>query len=35
VLVDALKNLAIIGALFMIMGYGRVTRPAEAAYGDV
>jgi uncharacterized membrane protein YphA (DoxX/SURF4 family) len=33
--VDALKNLAIIGALFMIAGYGRVTRPAEAAYGDV
>lgn len=35
VLVDALKNLAIMGALFMIMGYGRTTRPAEAAYGDV
>jgi putative oxidoreductase len=35
VLVDALKNLAIIGALFMIMGYGRATRPVEAAYGDV
>jgi uncharacterized membrane protein YphA (DoxX/SURF4 family) len=34
-LVDALKNLSIIGALFMIMGYGRATRPAEAAYGDV
>ena len=34
-LVDALKNLSIIGALFMIMGYGRTTRPAEAAYGDV
>lgn len=34
-LVDALKNLAIIGALFMIMGYGRATRPVEAAYGDV
>ncbi len=34
-LVDALKNLAIIGALFMIMGYGRATRTAEAAYGDV
>lgn len=33
--VDALKNLAIIGALFMIMGYGRATRPAETAYGDV
>ena len=35
VLVDALKNLAIIGALFMIMGYGRGTRSAETAYGDV
>ncbi|MDA9431027.1 DoxX family protein [Bradyrhizobium sp. CCBAU 51627] len=35
IVVDALKNLSIIGALFMIMGYGRVTRPAEAAYGDV
>ncbi|MBC9876163.1 DoxX family membrane protein [Bradyrhizobium sp. INPA01-394B] len=35
VVVDALKNLSIIGALFMIMGYGRETRPAEAAYGDV
>jgi uncharacterized membrane protein YphA (DoxX/SURF4 family) len=35
VVVDALKNLSIIGALFMIMGYGRLTRPAEAAYGDV
>lgn len=35
VLVDALKNLSIIGALFMIMGYGHATRPAEAAYGDV
>jgi uncharacterized membrane protein YphA (DoxX/SURF4 family) len=34
-LVDALKNLSIIGALFMIMGYGRATRPVEAAYGDV
>ena len=34
-LVDALKNLAIIGALFMIAGYGRGHRAAEAAYGDV
>ncbi|GLR98601.1 MULTISPECIES: DoxX family protein [Bradyrhizobium] len=34
-LVDALKNLSIIGALCMIIGYGRATRPAEAAYGDV
>ncbi|WP_369724213.1 MULTISPECIES: DoxX family protein [unclassified Bradyrhizobium] len=33
--IDALKNLSIIGALFMIMGYGRATRPVEAAYGDV
>jgi uncharacterized membrane protein YphA (DoxX/SURF4 family) len=33
--VDALKNLAIIGALCMIIGYGRTTRPAESAYGDV
>jgi len=35
VVVDALKNLSIIGALFMIMGYGRATRSAETAYGDV
>lgn len=34
-LIDALKNLSIIGALFMIMGYGRATRSAETAYGDV
>ncbi len=34
-LVDALKNLAIIGALFMIAGYGRGPQVAEAAYGDV
>ncbi|MFT4117028.1 DoxX family protein [Bradyrhizobium sp.] len=34
-LVDALKNLSIIGALCMIIGYGRATRPVEAAYGDV
>jgi uncharacterized membrane protein YphA (DoxX/SURF4 family) len=34
-LVDALKNLSIIGALFMIAGYGRATRATEAAYGDV
>ena len=33
--VDALKNLSIIGALFMIMGFGRATRSAETAYGDV
>jgi putative oxidoreductase len=35
VLIDALKNLSIIGALFMIAGYGRGPRPNEAAYGDV
>jgi len=34
-LVDALKNLAIIGALFMIAGYGRGPRAGEPAYGDV
>ena len=28
-LVDALKNLSIIGALFMIAGYGRRTREAD------
>jgi putative oxidoreductase len=33
--VDALKNLSIIGALFMIAGYGGGTRTAEPAYGDV
>jgi len=33
--IDALKNLSIIGALFMIAGYGRGRRLAEAAYGDV
>jgi putative oxidoreductase len=31
-LVDALKNLSIIGALFMIAGYGRSSRTAEPAY---
>jgi putative oxidoreductase len=34
-LMDALKNLSIIGALFMIAGYGRGRRPAEPAYGDM
>ena len=35
-LMDALTNLSIIGALFMIVGYGgRVSRTAEPAYGDV
>jgi putative oxidoreductase len=32
VLVEALKNLSIIGALFMIAGYGRRTREADQAY---
>ena len=34
-LVEALKNLSIIGALFMIAGYGRASRTAESAYSDV
>jgi putative oxidoreductase len=34
-LVDALKNLSLIGALFMLVGYGRGPRVAEAAYGDI
>ncbi len=34
-LVDALKNLSLIGALFMLAGYGRGPRIAEPAYGDV
>ena len=33
-LVDALKNLSIIGALFMIAGYGRGSQSSEPAYGD-
>jgi uncharacterized membrane protein YphA (DoxX/SURF4 family) len=33
-LMDALKNLSIIGALFMIAGYGRMSRTVEPAYGD-
>jgi putative oxidoreductase len=33
-LMDALKNLSIIGALFMIAGYGRMSRTAPT-YGDV
>src|SRR5262249_52035296 len=33
-LVDALKNLSLIGALFILAGYGRGPRMAEAAYGD-
>ena len=34
-LIDALKNLSIIGALFIIAGYGRAPQVAEPAYGDV
>lgn len=34
-LVDALKSLSIIGALFMIAGYGRGTRTAEPAYDEI
>jgi putative oxidoreductase len=34
-LIDALKNLSIVGALFMIAGYGRGPRQSEPAYGDV
>jgi putative oxidoreductase len=34
-LLDALKSLSIIGALFMIAGYGRTPRTIEPAYGDV
>jgi putative oxidoreductase len=34
-LVEALKNLSIIGALFMIAGYGRTPRTMEPVYGDV
>jgi putative oxidoreductase len=34
-LVEALKNLSIIGALFMIAGYGRSSRTVDPVYGDV
>jgi len=34
-LIDALKNLSIIGALFMIAGYGRTPRTAEPVYGEI
>jgi len=34
-LIDALKNLSIIGALFMIVGYGRGPRPNEPSYADM
>ena len=33
-IVDALKNLSLIGGLFMIAGHGRGPRTAEPAYGD-
>ncbi len=33
--IDALKNLSIIGALFIIAGYGRSSQTPEPAYGDV
>ena len=34
-LVEALKNLSIIGALFIIAGCGRTPRTVEPVYGDV
>jgi putative oxidoreductase len=34
-LMEALKNLSLIGALFMIAGIGRLSRRAEPAYDDV
>ena len=34
-LVEALKNLSIIGALFILAGYGRSSQTPEPAYGDV
>lgn len=34
-IVDALKNLSLIGALFIIAGYGKGPRSVEPAYGDV
>ena len=35
-LIDALKNLSMIGALFMIFGYGKGRKePEQAAYGDI
>ena len=34
-LIEALKNLSLVGALFMIVGYGRGPKVVEAAYGDV
>jgi putative oxidoreductase len=34
-MIHALKNLSIIGALFIIAGLGRASRTADAAYDDV
>ena len=34
-IIDALKNLSLVGALFIIVGYGRGPRVVEPAYGDV
>jgi uncharacterized membrane protein YphA (DoxX/SURF4 family) len=34
-IVDALKNLSLVGALFIIAGYGKGPRSVEPAYGDV
>jgi putative oxidoreductase len=34
-IVDALKNLSIIGALFVIAGYGRTARTSEPIYRDL
>lgn len=34
-LMDALKDLSLIGALFIIAGYGRGPRRDDPAYGDV
>ena len=34
-LIDALKNLSIIGALFMIAGFGRTPRGSEPVYGEI
>jgi putative oxidoreductase len=33
--IDALKNLSIIGALFVIAGYGRTSRTVEPIYRDL
>jgi uncharacterized membrane protein YphA (DoxX/SURF4 family) len=34
-LIEALKNLSIVGALFMIVGYGRGPQPNEPTYADM